>query len=73
MCVSNYWIVTEDYVRKATMSALTYYFLRLIMMVDYRDNTLNEGNEDDEPANMIAYRLVIQDLIQLLQDQQEFR
>ena len=42
-------------------------------MVDRRDSTLDEENEDDEPANMIAYRLVIQDLIQQLQDQQEFQ
>ena len=49
-----------------------YHFVRLIIMVDYKDNTLNEENEDEEPTNVIAYRLVIQDRIQLLQDQQEF-
>ena len=42
-------------------------------MVDHRDSNLDEDNEDDEPANRIAYRHVIQDLIQKLQDQQEFR
>ena len=66
------WKLTEDDMRKATMSALTYYFVRLIMMVDLKDNTLNQGNEDDEPAKVLAYRWVIQDLIQLLQDQQNF-
>ena len=43
------------------------------MMVDHRDSTLDLENEDDQPANMIAYNLVIQDLIQQLQDQQEFQ
>ena len=42
-------------------------------MVDHRDSNLDEENEDDEPANMIAYRPVIQDLIQQLQDQQKFQ
>ena len=73
MCASNYWIMTEDDLREATVYAFGYYFVRLIMMVDYKDNTLDEENDDDEPANMIAYRLVIQDLIQQLQDQQEFQ
>ena len=73
MCVSNYWIMTEDDLRKATVYGFTYYFVRLIMMVDHRDSTLDEENEDDEPANMIAYRPVIQDLIQQLQDQQNFK
>ena len=73
MCVSKYLIVTEDDMREATVYAFGYYFVRLIMMVDYKDNALDEENEDDEPVNVIAYRLVIQDLIELLQDQQEFQ
>ena len=52
---------------------ITYYFVRLVMMVDNKNSTLDEENEDDEPLNMIAYRLVIQDLMQQLQDQQEFQ
>ena len=73
MCVANYWTMTEDDLSKATVCGFTYYFVRLIIMVDHRDNNLDEDNEDDEPANRIAYRHVIQDLIQKLQDQQEFR
>ena len=42
-------------------------------MLDHRDSNLNEDNEDDEPANRIAYRHVIQDLIQQLLDPQEFQ
>ena len=58
MCVSNYWIMTEDDLRKATVYGFTYYLVRLVMMVGHRDSTLDEEN-DDEPANMIAYRVVI--------------
>ena len=63
----------EDDLRKATVYAFRYYFVRLVMRVDYKYSTLDEENEDDEPANMIAYHLIIQDLIQQLQDQQEFQ
>ena len=46
------------------------------MLVDSRDKSLdeeNEGYENDEVANRVAYRQVILDLIQQLQDQQEFQ
>ena len=73
MCVANYWTMTEEDLRKATVCGFTCYFVRLMIMVDHRDSNLDEDNEDDEPANRIAYRHVIQDSIQQLQDQQEFQ
>ena len=63
----------EEDLRESTVYAFGYYFVRLIMMVDSKDNNLDEESDDDEPAIVIAYRLVIQDLIQQLQDQQEFQ
>ena len=41
--------------------------------VDFKDNKLDGENDDADSAIVIAYRLVIQDLIQELQDQQEFQ
>ena len=76
MCVCNYWSMTDEDLRKATVCGFTYYFIRLVLLVDHRDSNLdedNEDNEDDEPASRIAYRRVILDLIQQLQDQQEFQ
>ena len=61
---------------KATVIGFTYYFVRLVMLVDCIDNRLdreNEGYPDDEIANRIAYRHVLLDLIQQMQDQQEFQ
>ena len=52
---------------------VTYCFVRILMMADLIPDIMNEDNGDDDPAIVIAYRLVIHDLIQLLQDQQEFR
>ena len=46
------------------------------MLVDRRDNSLDEENEgypNDEVANRVAYRQVLLDLIQQMQDQQEFQ
>ena len=76
MCVANYWSMTENDLRRATVCGFTYYFIRLVMLVDHRDSNLdedNEDNEDDEPASRIAYCRVILDLIQQLQDQQVFQ
>ena len=76
MGVSKYWTMTDEDLRKATVIGFTYYFVRLVMLVDRRDNSLdeeNEGYENDEVANRVAYRQVILDLIQQLQDQQEFQ
>ena len=61
---------------KASVIAFTYYFIRLIMIVDCIDdrmNAMNEGYLDDEVANRIAYRQVLLDLIQQMQGQQEFQ
>ena len=61
---------------KATVIGFTYYFVRLVMLVDRRDNRLDEENEgypDDEIANRNAYRQVLLDLIQQMHDQQEFQ
>ena len=58
------------------MIAFTYYFVRLVMIVDCIDdrmNAMNEGYLDDEVANNIAYRQVLLDLIQQMQGQQEFQ
>ena len=73
MCASKYWIMTDEDLRESTVYAFGYYFVRLIMMVDFKDNNLDGENDDDDSAIVIAYRLVIQDLIQELQDQQEFQ
>ena len=54
MCASKYWIMTEEDLRESTVYAFGYYFERLIMMVDYKDNNLDIENDDDEPPNMIA-------------------
>ena len=75
MGVCKYWTMTDEDLRKATVIGFTYYFVRLVMLVDRRDSSLDEDNEcnkDDEAASKIAYRQVILDLIQQLQDQQEF-
>ena len=61
---------------KATVIGFTYYFVRLVMLVDCIDNRLDEVNEgypDDEIANRNAYRQVLLDLIQQMHDQQEFQ
>ena len=71
-----YVSMIENDLRRATVCGFTYYFIRLVMLVDHRDSNLdenNEDNEDDEPASRIAYSRVILDLIQQLQDQQEFQ
>ena len=76
MGVCRYWTMTDEDLKKATVIGFTYYFVRLVMLVDRRDNSLdeeNEGYENDEVANRVAYRQVILDLIQQLQDQQEFQ
>ena len=73
MCVTKYWEVTEDDMKKVSVYAVTYYFVRILMMADLIPDKMNEDNGDVDPAIVIAYRLVIHDLIQLLQDQQEFR
>ena len=73
LCVTKYWEVTEDDMKKVSVYAVTYYFVRILTMADLIPDTMNEDNGDDDPAFVIAYRLVIHDLIQLLQDQQEFR
>ena len=73
MCVTKYWEVTEDDMKKVSVYAVTYYFVWIFMMVDLIPDTMNEDNGDDDRAIISAYRLVIDDLIQLLQDQQEFR
>ena len=46
--------MTEEDLRESTVYAFGYYFERLIMMVDYKDNNLDIENDDDEPPNMIA-------------------
>ena len=76
MGVCKYWTMTDEDLGKATVIGFTYYFLRPVMLVDRRDNSLdeeNEGYENDEVASRVAYRQVILDLIQQLQDQQEFQ
>ena len=76
MGVSRYWTMTEEDLAKATVIGFTYYFVRLVMLVDRRDNRLDEENEgypDDEIANRNAYRQVLLDLIQQMHDQQEFQ
>ena len=76
MGVCKYWTMTDEDLRKATVIGFTYYFVRLVMLVVRRDNSLdeeNEGYENDEVASRVAYRQVILDLIQQLQDQQEFQ
>ena len=76
MGVCRYWTMTDEDLKKATVIGFTYYFVRLVMLVDRRDNRLDEENEgypDDEIANRIAYRQVLLDLIQQMQDQQEFQ
>ena len=73
MCASKYWEMTEQDLRESTVYAFGYYFVRLVMLVDFKDNNLDEENDDADSAIVIAYRLVIQDLIQELQDQQEFQ
>ena len=71
MCVTKYWEVTEDDMKKVSVYAVTYYFVWIFMMVDLIPDTMNEDNGNDDRAIISAYRLVIDDLIQLLQDQQE--
>ena len=73
MCASKYWNMTEEDLRESTVYAFGYYFVRLVMLVDFKDNNLDGENDDADSAIVIAYRLVIQDLIQELQDQQEFQ
>ena len=73
MGVCRYWTMTDEDLKKATVIGFTYYFVRLVMLVDSRDNSLDEGYENDEVANRVAYRQIILDLIQQLQDQQEFQ
>ena len=73
MGVCRYWTMTDEDLQKATVIGFTYYFVRLVMLVDSRDNSLDEGYENDEVANRVAYRQIILDLIQQLQDQQEFQ
>ena len=45
----------------------------IVDCIDDRMNAMNEGYLDDEVANRIAYRQVLLDLIQQMQDQQEFQ
>ena len=76
MGVCRVWNITEEDLAKATVIAFTYYFVRLVMIVeciDDRMNDMNEGYHDDEVANRNAYRQVLLDLIQQMQDQQEFQ
>ena len=76
MGVCRYWTMTDEDLKKATVIGFTYYFVRLVMLVDRRDNRLDEENEgypDDEIANRNAYRQVLLDLIQQMHDQQEFQ
>ena len=76
MGVCRYWTMTEEDLAKATVIGFTYYFVRLVMLVDCIDNRLDEENEgypDDEIANRNAYRQVLLDLIQQMHDQQEFQ
>ena len=65
--------MTEQDLRESTVYAFGYYYVRLVMLVDFKDNNLDGENDDPDSAIVIAYRLVIQDLIQELQDQQEFQ
>ena len=76
MGVCRVWVITEEDLAKASVITFTYYFIRLIMIVDCVDdrmNDMNEGYLDDEVANRNAYRQVLLDLIQQMQDQQEFQ
>ena len=76
MGVCRVWNITEEDLAKATVIAFTYYFVRLVMIVDCIDdrmNDMNEGYPDDEVANRNAYRQVLLDLIQQMHDQQEFQ
>ena len=76
MGVCRVWDITEEDLAKASVITFTYYFIRLIMIVDCIDdrmNDMNEGYLDDEVANRNAYRQVLLDLIQQMQDQQEFQ
>ena len=76
MGVCKVWDITDEDLAKASVITFTYYFIRLIMIVDCIDdrmNAMNEGYLDDEVANRIAYRQVLLDLIQQMQDQQEFQ
>ena len=76
MGVRRYWTIEDEDLKKATVIGFTYYFVRLVMLIDRRNNSLdeeNEGYENDEVASRVAYRQVILDLIQQLQDQQEFQ
>ena len=76
MGVCRVWNITEEDLAKATVIAFTYYFVRLVMIVDCIDDRLddmNEGYPDDEVANRNAYRQVLLDLIQQMHDQQEFQ
>ena len=76
MGACRFWNMTEEDLAKATVIAFTYYFVRLVMLVDCIDNRLDEMNEgypDDEIANRNAYRQVLLDLIQQMHDQQEFQ
>ena len=62
--------MTEEDLRESTVYAFGYYFVRLVMMVDFN---LDGENDDADTAIVIAYRLIILYLIQELQDQQEFQ
>ena len=76
MGACRFWNMTEEDLAKATVIAFTYYFVRLVMLVECIDNRLDEMNEgypDDEIANRNAYRQVLLDLIQQMHDQQEFQ
>ena len=50
MYVLKKWEVTEDDVKKVSVYAVTYYFVRIIRKADLRSDTLNE--EDDDRAVM---------------------
>ena len=50
MYVIKKWEVTEDDLKKVSVYAVTYYFVRIIRKADLRSDTLNE--EDDDRAVM---------------------
>ena len=65
MCTASLWEVTKDDLKNVSVYAGVYYATRLFVLVDSRTYAMNEA--DDDRNVVISYRLVIADLIQLLQ------
>ena len=67
MNIVNLWEITEVNLKMVTVLAMVYYVARILIIVDSRLAAMNE--ENDDRAVVIEYRIVIADLVQLLEDQ----